>query len=340
MTHEFKNILEQTHSNQKRHLKHVLATVVALDGSSYRKPGVQMLIDENGHITGAVSGGCVEKEVVLQSLSVFKKGMPKVMTYDGRYRLGCEGTLFILLEPFSITEAAFKTIQKELSTRRPMQWTSYFQKEDKTDASFGSVLRLEDGTHIRFRTDVDEVSLQTDNLSFQQEFTPLSRLIIIGAEHDAVQLCKAAAQLGWEVLLIASPNDPKNDIDFQGVSNIYHLNPEQQWPLPIDAHTAIVLMTHNYARDLHFVLQLSQTRPFYIGILGSHHRKEKLLNELIERQPDIDSEFLDTIFSPAGIAIGAITPQEIALSILSEIIAVKRHREVPSLRSYLPNIHP
>ncbi|WP_053991909.1 XdhC family protein [Mangrovimonas sp. TPBH4] len=340
MTHEFKNILEQAHSNQKRHLKHVLATVVALDGSSYRKPGVQMLIDENGHMTGAVSGGCVEKEVVLQSLSVFKKGIPKVITYDGRYRLGCEGTLFILLEPFSITEETFNTIQKELSARRPMQWISYFQKEDKTDASFASVLGLEDGRHISFRTDADEVSYQTDNNSFQQEFTPLSRLIIIGAEHDAVQLCKSAVQLGWEVLLIASPNDPKSELDFPGVTTIHHLNPEQEWPLPIDSHTAIVLMTHNYARDLHFVLQLTQTQPFYMGILGSYHRREKLLNALIEHQPDIASEFLDGIFSPAGIAIGAITPQEIALSILSEIIAVKRHREVPSLRSYLWNIHP
>ncbi len=80
--------------------KAVLASVVALEGSSYRRPGVRMLLLEDGHMTGAVSGGCVEKEIFRQSESVFRTGIPKMMTYDGRYRLGCEGILYILLEPF------------------------------------------------------------------------------------------------------------------------------------------------------------------------------------------------------------------------------------------------
>ena len=101
MTHELK-ILMQGYLNA-RHigLECVMATVVALDGSSYRRPGVRMLITENGQMTGAVSGGCVEKELLKQADSVFRTGNPKMMTYDGRYRLGCEGTLYILIERFS-----------------------------------------------------------------------------------------------------------------------------------------------------------------------------------------------------------------------------------------------
>ncbi len=101
MTHEFKKIIKGHQNAQNLGLQSVIATVVALNGSSYRRPGVRMLITENGNMIGAVSGGCVEKEILKQSFSVFKTGMSKVMTYDGRYRLGCEGVLYILLEIFN-----------------------------------------------------------------------------------------------------------------------------------------------------------------------------------------------------------------------------------------------
>ncbi len=79
-----------------------MATVVDLDGSSYRKPGVRMLITGNGDMVGAVSGGCVEKDILRRSESVFNDGKSIMMTYDGRYRLGCEGVLYILLEGLSL----------------------------------------------------------------------------------------------------------------------------------------------------------------------------------------------------------------------------------------------
>src|SRR5690606_22223904 len=104
MTHEFKEIVQKGLEAKKQGLKSVLASVVDLDGSSYRRPGVRMLILDNHHMVGAVSGGCVEKEILLQSQTVFKTGQAKIMTYDGRYRLGCEGVLYILLELFQPNE--------------------------------------------------------------------------------------------------------------------------------------------------------------------------------------------------------------------------------------------
>ena len=82
MTHEFKKITQAYLRANLRGLKSVLATVIALNGSSYRRPGVRMMINSNGEMTGAVSGGCVEKEVLKQSETVFKTGIPKIMTYD------------------------------------------------------------------------------------------------------------------------------------------------------------------------------------------------------------------------------------------------------------------
>ena len=89
MIHELKEIINQAFTNQQKGLKNVLATVVHLEGSSYRKPGVRMLISENEKMTGAVSGGCVEKEILHRSKSVFKNAEAKIITYDGRYKLGC-----------------------------------------------------------------------------------------------------------------------------------------------------------------------------------------------------------------------------------------------------------
>ncbi|NNC69380.1 MAG: XdhC family protein, partial [Flavobacteriaceae bacterium] len=121
MTHEFKEIVDQAIINQQKNLKSVLATVVHLEGSSYRKPGVRMLIDEYGTMTGAVSGGCVEKEVVRRAKSVFADGKAKVIAYDGRYRLGCEGTLYILIEPFIISENFSQAFIQNLELRMPFK---------------------------------------------------------------------------------------------------------------------------------------------------------------------------------------------------------------------------
>ena len=87
MTHEFRDLIETAFYWQQQGIASVLATVVALEGSSYRRPGVRMLINDRGEMRGSVSGGCVEKEVLHQAKSVFTDAIPKMMTYDGRLRL-------------------------------------------------------------------------------------------------------------------------------------------------------------------------------------------------------------------------------------------------------------
>ena len=118
MTIELKNIIDYVIQNSNQN-KFVLATVVHLEGSSYRRPGVRMLINNNGESFGNVSGGCVEKEVIRQSQSVFKSEIPKIIKYDGRFRLGCEGIITILIEPFSLSKK-FITISVDPSN-------TYFQ---------------------------------------------------------------------------------------------------------------------------------------------------------------------------------------------------------------------
>ena len=132
MTHEFKQIVQKYQTEKQHGVKCVLATVVFLEGSSYRRPGVRMLITENKEMTGAVSGGCVEKEVLKQAASVFLTGMPKVMTYDGRYRLGCEGILYILLEPFNPSEDMIHAFECLFDKQRALSGKELFSKKPGT----------------------------------------------------------------------------------------------------------------------------------------------------------------------------------------------------------------
>lgn len=328
MTHEFKDIIAQAIANQERGLKSVLATVVYLEGSSYRKPGVRMLISEDLKMTGAVSGGCVEAEVRRQATSVFEDGKSKMMTYDGRYRLGCEGTLYILIELISITEAFTTVFKKTLDSRKTFRLDSYFSTQDDAIGNYGSVFRLEDGYTYSFNKTIDTEGLQ----KFSQALNPSPRLIIIGAEHDAVKLCKMSSLLGWEIDVIASINDPKQRSDFPGATSVIDSTPELV-DLNIDSETIVVVMTHNYALDLKYLLRLAEEKAKYIGVLGSVKRRERLLNDLLDHKEELNEAFLDRIYSPAGLNIGAITPEEIALSILSEILAVVRNTNPVSLRT-------
>ncbi len=337
MTHELKQIIYQAYLNQQKGLKNVLASVVHLKGTSYRKPGVRMLICENGTMVGAVSGGCVENEIKRRAQSVFKSDKAKVMTYDGRYRLGCEGVLYILIEPLFVSDGFLKEFQFVLESREEFKIESYYKPEDESIGEFGSIFHLTEHKAFSFYKNFDPKK-QNDLKLFSQILKPSLKLIIIGGEHDAVKLCVMAYQLGWEVDIITSIKDPKVLSDFPGAKSVTAQTPEIV-DLKIDNETVVVLMTHTYVQDLKYLLKLESLKPKYIGIIGSSKRREQLQNELIHYSPDLSEKFLESIYSPAGLHIGAITPEEIALSILSEILSVIRKTETVSLRTYTENIN-
>ncbi|WP_271766905.1 XdhC family protein [Aquimarina algiphila] len=338
MTHEFKEIIECYYKARQQGIPAVMATVVDVEGSSYRRPGVGMLILENGTVTGAVSGGCVEKEVLRQAQSVFKTGSPKVMTYDGKYRLGCEGLLYILIERFEMTNSGIEAVQKHLKSRTPFEIKSMYSKAEQNLSMMGSVVLFKENQEFVFSNKVNtriDVSLDF----FQREIQPCFRLVIIGTEHDAVKLGQLASMTGWEVEIIGSPHHPKYLKDFPGVTRVINATPEELCLDNIDDQTAIVLMTHNFAKDLLYLQAIKDTQPVYIGLLGPARRREKLLSAFIEYFPEVADEFLDSIHGPAGLNLGAETPQEIAISIIAEVLATIRNQTPIPLQEKKGAIH-
>ena len=335
MTHELKKIIKAYQAAKEAGKKAVLATVVALDGSSYRRPGVCMLLLSDGKFIGAVSGGCVEKEIWRQAQEVLKTGMPKLMTYDGRYRLGCEGILYILIEPFEPENDFIDKFWKGIADRNIIHYRSYYSESKDQFSSMGSILII-NGEDLKMRS---EFKPNESPKLHEHQLEPCLRLMIIGAEHDAVQLCSYAAMTGWEVTIIATPSEEKNLNDFPGASELLAINPDDFDPASVDDQTAVMLMTHSYVKDLAYLISLHSSQPMYLGLLGPSSRREKLLDEFMERHPDARLEFIESIHGPAGLNIGAETPQEIAISIISEILSFQRRTHPLPLKDKSGAIH-
>ena len=251
MIHELKEIINQAIINQQKGLKNVLASVVYLEGSSYRKPGVRMLISEDLNSVGAVSGGCVEKEIIQRSKSVFADNKPKIITYDGRYRLGCEGILYILIEPFFIKNDFLTAFSDANSKREKVKIESTFTKQDEAFGNFGSVVTFKNKTQFTF-SDVFSMSSKDEVDTFTQILQPSFRLLIIGGEHDAVKLSKVASNLGWEIDVITSAKDSKQISDFPGANSVVGESPETIQFSDIEENTAIVIMNHSYQKKRTF----------------------------------------------------------------------------------------
>jgi len=337
MTHEIKTLFQTLRNWQQKDIKAVLVSVVALDGTSYRRPGVRMIINGEGESVGAVSGGCVEKEIEQQAQSVFQSGKPKVMKYDGRFRIGCEGIIHILIEPVFLSSELLIDFEAVLNTRQNFKMNTYYYKNVGNFANIGTLVHLKEKTYsLHPSFSAEQID---DKECFSQTFGPLFQLYIFGAEHDAVQLSQAAKLLGWEVIVVASAGESKSCDYFPGASDLISPAFDEIDTTVFDNQTAVVLMSHSFHKDVQYLMALKNIKPAYLGILGSVNRRERIFSTLLELDTDISPEFLEQIHGPAGINIGAETASEIAVSMLSEVLSVIRNQEPIPLREKEGAIH-
>lgn len=325
-----------------------LGTVVYVEGHSYRKPGARMLVTDGGQSVGSVSGGCVERAVAQRAERVLATGTPEMLVYDGRYRLGCEGTLHILVEPFAPADpddffAAYaKTrgadFRGEFTTSTTANVPAFHPEAVELPAGrLGSVFYFSGG---RFAARPSLIPTADGPGVFRTlglvESAP--RLFAVGAERDAVALASLAATQGWGATLVTHPRNPLGELDDVRVESVDP--PELLRFIQPDVQTAVVLMSHNYARDLAYLRSLSTASEIgYLGLLGPHERRDQLIGDLVDAEPQLPAWFDERVYGPAGIDLGGELPEQVALSIMAEVVAVFAERPVPHLRDKRGAVH-
>ncbi|MES1213910.1 MAG: XdhC/CoxI family protein [Bacteroidota bacterium] len=369
---EIKDILKAFDEAEKEGKQTALATVVHVDGSSYRRPGARMLITEDGELTGAISGGCLEGDALRKALYVMTQQKSMLVTYDTMddddakfgVGLGCNGIIQVLIEPIDTSKEInpirfLKSITEE---RQSSVLVTLFSLGDKKKSQPGTCLLIKNNNS---RTGIApllndilikdaETALQNQTVSFKnyvsekESFTafiefikPPISLIIIGAGNDVMPLIQMADVLGWESTVVdGRPTHAKKE-RFTSACQVLVSKPENVLEqLTIDDQTAFLLMTHNYNYDLAILRALLKRKVAYIGSLGPRKKLDRMLAELRQEGITLTEEQRSVIFGPVGLDIGAETSEEIALSILAEIKAVFSQRQGQSLRTNNDVIHP
>ncbi|SDR71123.1 XdhC/CoxI family protein [Gramella sp. MAR_2010_147] len=351
----------------------VLATLVHIEGSSYRNAGARMLVDEFGNITGAISGGCLEGDALQKALHALHQQKNKLITYDTSdeddavigAQLGCNGVIQVLFEPLDykdhlnpcellkkvITQAHSLAIVVQFNLERSKDQPGTILLVDKNlrytgkppdEDPLGLILNQAEITLENNRNRFAEFSKDGEKQQlFIQNYEPPVKLILVGAGNDAQILAKQADLLGWEVIVTDGRPTHANKDRFAGSCQVIITKPEETLEnIQIDDRSCFVLMSHNYNYDLSVLkILLNEEQIPYIGILGPLKKYKRMLEDLENEAYDPGEKTLAKIHAPVGLEIGAETPAEIGLSILAEIQTVITKTSARPLREKLGPIH-
>lgn len=368
---EIIDIVTAYNEASKHGKKTALATVVLVEGSAYRRAGARMLITEDGQLTGAISGGCLEGDALRKARMVILQQEPLLVTYDTTddddaklgVGLGCNGIIHILIEPISDQpHSPINLLKAIIDNRGNAVLVTLFSIEDRKAPQPGTCLCLTENVLItngldnaHYRMDLigdakrvlenhhSEIIIYTDNVeytAFVEHIKPLISLVIIGAGNDAIPLTKIAAVLGWDITIIDGRHNYAVPERFPSAKKVIVAKPENVLPhLELNEWTAFVLMTHNYNYEVALLKELLPLLLPYIGILGPKKKLERMLAEVEDGGTKISKEQLNNIYGPVGLDIGSESSEEIALSIVSEIKAVLSSRKGYSLKYKPVPIH-
>ncbi|WP_456311853.1 XdhC family protein [Pseudomonas shirazensis] len=365
---EITQILKAYSEAKKANKKTALATVVKVEGSSYRQPGARMLVTEDGNLTGAISGGCLEGDALRKALLSIHQQQNKLITYNTSnegdsevgLQLGCNGIVHILFEYIdeAITNNPIQLLE-ELKTERKGAVVATVFSLKRQAAQIGTVLFYRENSSVLFQNDVvlniipdvkkvleektsaiKKINDDSENEVLLEYINPPVSLVIAGAGNDVQPLVKMVEILGWEITVGEGRATHAIQKRFPAAKNVIIANPEQLFEsISIDDQTYLVLMTHNYKYDLAMLKLLLDSDCTYIGILGPKTKLNRMLDDLQNEGITVNDEQLNRIYGPIGLDIGAETSEEIALSIVSEIKAVISARKGTSLKFKTEKIH-
>jgi xanthine/CO dehydrogenase XdhC/CoxF family maturation factor len=351
---DLENILPLWHELETACADYVLATIVDVEGPSYRKPGARMLITADGRRAGTVSGGCLEAEVAKRAWWLTESG-PVVGRYstaaddgDMPYGSGCGGVVYVFLERRATAAPLLRALEAAFHARVPLAIATVLEGPQIARRTFAGETVSEDAAPDALESALRTVALQAlqsmqskdQRVSFENVATRVwvdyraarPGLWVFGAGDDAKPIVRLARELGWFVAVadgrshLATRNRfaaadeiivlPISDIPAKSPSPITQVKPTD----------AAILVTHSFDQDSAIMASLlaRETLPAYVGVLGPQRRTREVLAEAarllkLETNPDRIEQWLSQLHAPTGLDIGAETPAAIALSIIAEI---------------------
>jgi xanthine dehydrogenase accessory factor len=343
-----------------------LATIVSVEGSSYRRPGARMLVSETGIHTGTISAGCLESDVIEHAKRVLQAGAAKLVEYNTATTsdeeawglgLGCNGIVRVLVEPLVSGSLYIEALRRSCEARpdaAPISVATVYQHASST----GARLFIDEEGDARHETmSVEMAAMLASEVRalarggvtsaaraydvegaaakvFIETLLPPVPLVIFGAGHDALPVVELARELGWRTEVVDPQARPASRSRFATADRVTLSRPEDVGAhVRITPWTMTLLMSHNYAQDLALLRFLLASPARYIGVMGPRKRTERMLREL-----DAAAGMV-RLHSPAGLDIGANGPDEIALSIVAEMRAVLNGRRGRMLRERRGSIH-
>lgn len=340
----------------------VMATVVDVVGSAYRRPGARMLVLPDGSHIGTISGGCLEKDLCRRAHSITENG-PTLIGIDTRseitdlapkYNLGCSGLIYVLMErvtggthcPLATWRRVFAQRQSEIIGTVYQSEISGIQIGDRW-----TQYELLNRSNL-FQSIIDEIDVTGNRICCQltdgdrnariliERIDPPMPFWIFGAGDDAMPLAKIAAEMGWQVTIVDSRAEKLTRTNFPTVHHMICTAAAQAHEnLTIDRQTVGILMTHSFSSDVVLLPWLLQSSARYVGLLGPKARTGKIIKRLYADGSVPSLELLDKLHTPVGLDIGAANPAEISVSIVADVIAQLRNRSGGSLHDSSEPIH-
>ena len=347
------------------------ATVVRIEGSAYRRPGAKLLVEESGATRGGISGGCLEADVRGIAMTVMREGVPRLRHYetgdDDRtvwgLGLGCNGSVDIFVQPATSGDAldvarhlrtllagdapfVVSTLVRGPSTALgrmlvvsagPPAGSTGIPALDREIARRAEAL-LAAGESEHY--DIESSGVDTEPTSvFTEVHVPPPRLVICGAGDDAMPLAAHASQIGYRVTVVDHRPAYLSPKRFPDAERIDRRPDDGLEGLPLGPRTHLVVMTHSFAHDREWVRRLLRTDSPYIGLLGPRARRDEILEQIGATGGPIGATETNRLFAPVGLDLGADGPEQIAVSILAELLAIRAASAPRHLREKEGVIH-
>ncbi|WP_263415113.1 XdhC family protein [Terriglobus aquaticus] len=303
-----------------------LATLVAIDGSSYRRPGARLMIATDGGFAGSISGGCLETEIARKARWLVRDGAT-VERYstaldenDIPFGLGCGGTVHVLLEPAGTPE--FESLMLALEGTLQGQAADVYTTLPSEGRAFSRIVLPQTGMPLQH---------PADPLAHHEHLASPPRLLIFGAGNDAQPLVNMAALLGWRVVVIDGRAQWARPERFPAAERVVVASPTSL-SFAIAPDDFAVVMTHSFDQDRDWLQALLPLHLPYLGLLGARHRSARLAGDLATLlQWPLDT-VCASLRAPVGLDLGGDGAEAIALSVIAEIQACAANKSSLSRR--------